>query len=520
MLLKYRADPNTLNGLGETALQKAQQRGKRRCSELLEQRMGKRAACEGMGKRVACEGHTCAECGQRSAHGELGNDHFEGRWFCNDCWKCWQGRTTHSHSSKLQVISRKEFDVRVEEGAKWIIIDGTVIDITALTQKGDTLHKGGGDVLTRAIGDDLTGYFIYYHANIPRVDSLHKPGLSHLEHVLEKVAANAVAVLDTHMHLPPLSSPDHRFWVESDEKETYHEHSLSSLSAQGVDVKSHLVELLAGLAPGSVASRCFWAVIGCLVADAAAQPTHWNYKLSYFHEDLRKRNRWDNPEFLRPSANTYYHLPMGCQSCYGDQALEMAYALVESRGLDPSCVERRFAERFSENGDYGPLPQEGNYNGSKQKVRELPIKGPWRHISLAGFLNNLKQGHHWPNCGTDDAQADCFIRVVPVVALYAGQLELLDRVEDAVRITQNNPAAVAVGQAFARVLESIILSGSGGSEGISNAAKEFGRRPNHLEGFYRRVAGTLHECAELSGTSLYDAVLGFGGGSYSTSQVS
>merc|ERR1711871_280407 len=124
---------------------------------------------------------------------------------------------------------------------------------------------------------------------------------------------------------------------------------------------------------------------------------------------------------------------MGSQSCYGDQALEVLYSLVEWEGLEPHDVANRFVKRFSESGDYGPLPQEGLYNGSKQDVRELPIKGPWRHISIAGFLKNMKRGKRFPDCGTDDAQADCFVRVVPVVALYAGHPDLLEKVEEVVK---------------------------------------------------------------------------------------
>jgi len=425
-------------------------------------------------------------------------------------------------ASDLPVLTRHEFHRRVKEGAKWLLIDGTIIDVSVLVQPGDTLHKGGGDVLTRSIGEDLTGYFIYYHANIPRIASLHKPGLTHLEHVREKVVKNVVGVLDSHRHRTPLTSPQHRFWVESEEKAPFHEHSVTSFAAQGLDARSGVDALLQGLAPNSAERRAFWAIVGCLVGDAAAQPTHWNYKPTYFHEDLRRHGRWSNPEFLRPSLNTYYHLPMGCNSCYGDQAKEVLYSLTECQGLNPAAVEARFARRFGEEGDYGPLPAEGLYNGSKQEVRELPIKGPWRHISIAGFLKNVKRGRHFPECGTDDAQADCFVRVVPVVALYAGHPAMLENVEAAVRLTQNNPAAVAVAQAFATILEDIIISGSSGLAAIEKAAQQFSApsERSRLEGFCGRVADTMRTCSELGGLSLHEAVLHFGKGAYSTSQVS
>jgi len=46
--------------------------------------------------------------------------------------------------------------------------------------------------------------------------------------------------------------------------------------------------------------------VGAIVADAAAQPTHWNYKVTYYHDQLRMMHRWDSPEFACPSLNAYY----------------------------------------------------------------------------------------------------------------------------------------------------------------------------------------------------------------------
>lgn len=520
VLIDHGADLEATNAAGEIPLEKAQQRGKRKCADLLEQRSAKQ------GRQANNLGGTfmCQECKVRSSNGRLGKNKHEGLWFCDSCWQKWEAPSQLPSGSRLvdglPVMTRAAFQKRVQEGAKWLIIDGTIIDVEPLTQKGDTLHKGGGDVLSRSVGDDLTGYFIYYHANTPRVDSLHKPGISHMEHVREKVVKNAVGILDTHVHMPPLTDPHHRFWVESDEKKPYYEHSQTSLAAQGLDAKSHLANLLENIPAGSPASRAFWAVVGCLVGDAAAQPTHWNYKHSYFQEDLRKRNRFENPEFLRPSLNTYYHLPMGCQSCYGDQALEVLRSLEDCGGLAPHDVAERFAKRFSETGDYGPLPQDGLYNGNKQEVRELPIKGPWRHISLAGFLKNTYHGKQFPHTGTSDAQADCFVRIVPVAAFYAGKPDMLDRVEEAVRVTQDNPPAIAVGKAVARILEAIILHGADGLQAVNTAIEEFDQKRSDLEGFFGRVAGTMKSVLDLRHCSLYEAVLNIGEGGYSTSAVS
>jgi hypothetical protein len=79
--------------------------------------------------------------------------------------------------------------------------------------------------------------------------------------------------------------------------------------------------------------------------------------------------------------------------------------------------------------------------------------------STKGFLANVKEGKTWPTygslhlarwsvssscvfiphhrCGADDDQANSIAKMVSVVALYAGKPELLARVEDATRVTQN-----------------------------------------------------------------------------------
>ena len=64
----------------------------------------------------------------------------------------------------------------------------------------------------------------------------------------------------------------------------------------------------------------------------------------------------------------------------------------------------------------------------------LPIDGPWRHGSIAGFLGNVRSGRSWPRTGTADCRPT-FVKIVPVVAAYAGTA-MLARVADVVRVTQ------------------------------------------------------------------------------------
>ena len=84
--------------------------------------------------------------------------------------------------------------------------------------------------------------------------------------------------------------------------------------------------------------------------------------------------------------------------------------------------------------------------------------GPWRHGSVKGFLRNyVTEQKHYPDCGSSDAQVDGVAKVAPVVALLAGQKELLATVDMAVRVVQNTDKSAAFACGFARVLEKVIL---------------------------------------------------------------
>ncbi|KXZ45083.1 hypothetical protein GPECTOR_59g692 [Gonium pectorale] len=72
----------------------------------------------------------------------------------------------------------------------------------------------------------------------------------------------------------------------------------------------------------------------------------------------------------------------------------------------------------------------------------------------------LDGGHGWPECGDPrDTQANNFVKVVPLVARFAGLPELEAAVDAAVRAQQNNDEAVAYAMAAALVLERVVQSG-------------------------------------------------------------
>ena len=102
---------------------------------------------------------------------------------------------------------------------------------------------------------------------------------------------------------------------------------------------------------------------------------------------------------------------------------------------------------------------------------------------------------------------------MPVVAAYAGMPEMLERVTDVVRVTQNNSMTVAYACAAARVLEQIIL-GASGPEAVRTTAAAL-QANGSGGGSAAQISEELEETAELaSGLAFLDGVIKFCGGRY------
>ncbi|XP_067661914.1 crystallin J1A-like [Haliotis asinina] len=207
----------------------------------------------------------------------------------------------------------------------------------------------------------------------------------------------------------------------------------------------------------TVSERREAAVVGALVADAAIQPLHWIYNKDKLNILIKDR---EDIEFWTPSANPFYCLETGLNSCYGDQSFVILKSLVRCQGVDVEDLKKATYDRFGPKSDYESAVN-AKYAGTKEKKLtsdDLPLKGPWRHASIKHFLKNFENNLEETGSETDE-QIDCVLRMVSVVALYAGRPEMLNRVEDVLRVTQNFDTAVSVGLAAARILEYFILHG-------------------------------------------------------------
>lgn len=239
---------------------------------------------------------------------------------------------------------------------------------------------------------------------------------------------------------------------------------------------------------GSIEERKIGAILGAAVADAAAQPLHWIYDLGKLDALVKDR---DDVEFFIPSANPYYLIETGKQTCYGDQAYVLLNSLVKKQGLDSSDLKERTYAFFGPNSEYeSDVVKEYTWKGEIKK--EYPVKNPWRHFSIKTFLKNADEGNDITGDEYDE-QIDCVAKIVPLVALYAGHVHLLEKAEDAIRLTQNSDFTVAIGLAVVRLLEQYILYGAN-VDALGNVVKDLRdhkrRSPTDLD---CAVAGLLRQ---------------------------
>ncbi|GFS10543.1 selenoprotein J [Elysia marginata] len=207
-----------------------------------------------------------------------------------------------------------------------------------------------------------------------------------------------------------------------------------------------------------VLSRRVAAVVGACVADAAAMPLHWIYQQSKM-ESLTANK--EEIEFRVPSANPFYRLETGRNTCYSEQAYVMLKSLVESKGLNvPHLIDATY-NFFGPDSEYESKDNDSYKVGKEDKInirKTFPILGPWRHGCLREFIKNVQENKTPPG-GSKDDQIDVAIRLIPLVALYAGHPDMLKNVEAGLRVLQESDMAIASGLAAARILEQYILHG-------------------------------------------------------------
>jgi len=261
------------------------------------------------------------------------------------------------------------------------------------------------------------------------------------------------------------------------------------------------------------------AVVGALVADAAALGTHWIYNL-----DRVREVGGAEPEFHEPNLEDYRggagYFAAGGKSAgdpshYGEQLMACLESLGATGGvLDAADYERRFVKHFGpggswvgyidhatretlrniDNAEQSALEAAGSFDlGSREKDRALMKSkvmanvGKWRGEQLAravdkavrithpddeelvGIVQRMaaaveeaRGGFH----GSDDDQLPAVCKLSAVVAFGAD-------VEAAVRVTNDNEVSVEGGHRIAHLIRTAIEGGAANGENWRSIAREF-----------------------------------------------
>ncbi len=254
------------------------------------------------------------------------------------------------------------------------------------------------------------------------------------------------------------------------------------------------------------------AILGTLVADASGMGVHWIYSQGKIKQIVQ--NAGDTAEFLEPDPENYQGVPAffahphrhaGDGSNYSEYIYVLLQAVSEA-GFDRATYIRVFQEYFGPGGEYvgyadGPM-RETVYNitrlGKEIQQRVLDAETtlpPERLSSAAHYISRyyfefdregLKEQVRTPlklqqwstqelseadrlidavsgelsGLGPDDDQMPALSRSAVLAHFYEGD-ELDRMVEQAVRITNNNDAAVVYSQFLAHVMRDLYVQGAG-----------------------------------------------------------
>mmetsp|Transcript_60115 Transcript_60115/g.178238 ORF Transcript_60115/g.178238 Transcript_60115/m.178238 type:complete len:426 (-) Transcript_60115:79-1356(-) len=187
--------------------------------------------------------------------------------------------------------------------------------------------------------------------------------------------------------------------------------------------------------------RIINALKGAFVADAACMGTNWIYN----PEEMKLAVKSDlAPEFSNPASRYYSsdefpnHYRKGMLSPHGEYLLF-------------------FTQYLSKRGETSSAKQMHN----ALKVWAETPEGCPPHQEIQNFRTQRGAGEN--ERGPFGDQVHCFIKVIPLTCLFAGKLERRTKVEDVLRIDQENDADqqrctdVAFGLALSDILDALIL---------------------------------------------------------------
>lgn len=180
------------------------------------------------------------------------------------------------------------------------------------------------------------------------------------------------------------------------------------------------------------------ALMGALVADAAAMGLHWIYDPARIAEIAGD----GSAAFVPPDARNFENVPAyfahgarrgGQFSQYGEVLHLATHVINSAGGFDVPTYQTAFAAHFGAGGSY-------------QGYIDRPTRGT---------LDNLAAGQTDPS-GIDDDQHPAIATLPAIVARYHGSPDLQARVRAAMRVTNVNDDADRYGLLFAHTLHAVL----------------------------------------------------------------
>eukprot|EP00731_Ephydatia_muelleri_P038458 Em0769g2a len=237
------------------------------------------------------------------------------------------------------------------------------------------------------------------------------------------------------------------------------------------------------------------AILGAVIADAAAQPVHWVYDEDALKEALKGHAQ---PEFLPQSVNPYYRLATGRQSFYGEHLIILLRSLVACKGVDTTHLS---------DASYKAMGPGSPYDHPGQNKQVYPMQGQYLHSTMRAFVTSYGAGTHSAENGTSlESYSLCFVPAL--AAMYASHPDLLKHIASVVSLFQTNPLVLATALAEGRLIEQYI---QGAEHPIENVVRELSSptrqcpTPADLE-----VAGHIEASLQSKPLSIYDATQKFG----------
>jgi ADP-ribosylglycohydrolase len=228
------------------------------------------------------------------------------------------------------------------------------------------------------------------------------------------------------------------------------------------------------------------AVWGQFIGDAACLGTHCIYDLDEMNQAFPEGiHGFETPA----KGHRHFGKKSGDQTHYGEGAIVLLDSVAALGHFDPVDFGQRFVAHF------GSASYQGYLDTATQGTLEGKAAFEKEHAGQPFPFRN----------GADDDQSATVSRLAPLVVAHFGHENLLERVEAATRVCQNNDRAVAYAQAHGVLLVEL-FEGRDIHSALHWTAEHMGRHGRHGE----EVVDKIRLAAEDSQERVTEATLRFG----------